>query len=302
MSQQNPIEQYLQTLRAMGMSEEAIAMYRQQMEQSINMTNQWASQFGQNFDPMNAMNQAFGQFGAFDNGDAQSQLELNPESTLTIRQQWAVACGADLAMLNGQYLNDVITGFSRAECRQLLSQWWDIDSKEELLEMIEWLFAEGHRIQYDIIWQAMTTISMKESKEFLRQHVATNEEEAELALHRLRNMRDALELFQEQKLIVPGFQPEMLIWDYARVINLSRGGVDAGYITREEALEIIDKCIEPVRKMYSSWKQLSVSYQFARYVWSDLQEEDGREMMENMEILLTDPESPWVKLKWNEPI
>ncbi len=51
-------------------------------------------------------------------------------------------------------------------------------------------------------------------------------------------MRDALELFQEQKLIAPDFQPEMLIWDYARVINLSRGGVDAGYISKEEALEI----------------------------------------------------------------
>ncbi|MBO9631525.1 MAG: DUF1266 domain-containing protein [Chitinophagaceae bacterium] len=301
MSQPNPIEQYLQTLRAMGMSEEAIAMYRQQMEQSINMTNQWASQFGQNLD-MNAMNQAFAGMGGFDNGDEQSQLEINPASTLTTRQQWAIACGADLAMLNGQYLNDVTTGFSKQDCRQLLSEWWDIDSKEELQEMIQWLFTEGHRIQYDLIWQALNTVSMKESKEFLRQHVATNEEEAELALRRLRNMRDALELFQEHKLIAPDFQPEMLIWDYARVINLSRAGVDAGYISKEEALEIIDKCIDPVRKMYSSWKQLSVSYQFARYVWSDLQEEDCMEMMENMEVLLTDPESPWVKLKWDEPI
>lgn len=301
MSQQNPIEQYLQTLRAMGMSEEAIAMYRQQMEQSINMTNQWASQFGQNLD-MNAMSQAFGSMGGFDNGEEQSQLEINPESTLSTRQQWAIACGADLTMMNGQYLNDVTTGFSKQDCRKLLSDWWDIDSKEELLEMIQWLFAEGHRIQYDLIWQALNTVSMKESKEFLRQHVATNEEEAELALKRLRNMRDALELFQEHKLIAPGFQPEMLIWDYARVINLSRAGVDAGYISKEEALEIIDKCIDPVKKMYSSWKQLSVSYQFARYVWSDLQEEDCMEMMENMEVLLTDPESPWVKLKWDEPI
>lgn len=299
---QNPIEQYLQTLRAMGMSEEAIAMYRQQMEQSINMTNQWASQFGQQINPMDAMNQAFGAFGNFGNGNAHSQLEINPASALTTRQQWAIACGADLAMLNGQYLNDVTTGFSKVECRQLLSQWWDVDSKEELLETIDWLFTEGHRIQYDLIWQAMNAVSMKETKEFLRDHVATNEEEAELALHRLRNMRDALELFQEKKLIAPDFQPEMLIWDYARVINISRGGVDAGYITKEEALEIIDRCIDPVRKMYTSWKQLSVSYQFARYVWSDLEEEDGREMMDNMEVLLTDPESPWVKMKWDEPI
>ncbi|HVK48886.1 MAG TPA: DUF1266 domain-containing protein, partial [Pseudobacter sp.] len=180
------------------------------------------------------------------------------------------------------------------------SQWWDIDSKEELLEMLEWLFTEGHRIQYDTIWQAMNTVSIKESKAFLRENVANNEEEEELLLQRLRNMRDALELFQENKLIAADTQPEMLIWDYARIINLSRGGFDAGYITREEALSTIMRTVDPIKKMYNSWKQLSVSYQFARCVWNGIQPEEFQDMMLGMEVLLTDPQSPWVTLKWDQ--
>lgn len=295
----NMIEQYLQSLKAMGLTDEAIAMYRQQMEQQINLTNQWASQMGQS--GMDLQQQFANMFNAGQEGDEdEGEVQLNPDSKLTQAEQWAVACGADLAQLNGQYLNDLTTGFSKQECRDMLSQWWDIDSKEELLEMLEWLFTEGHRIQYDTIWQAMNTVSIKESKAFLRENVANNEEEEELLLQRLRNMRDALELFQENKLIAADTQPEMLIWDYARIINLSRGGFDAGYITREEALSTIMRTVDPIKKMYNSWKQLSVSYQFARCVWNGIQPEEFQDMMEGMEVLLTDPQSPWVTLKWDQ--
>lgn len=295
----NMIEQYLQSLKAMGLTDEAIAMYRQQMEQQINLTNQWASQMGQS--GMDLQQQFANMFNAGQEADDdEGEVQLNPDSKLTQAEQWAVACGADLAQLNGQYLNDLTTGFTKQECRDMLSQWWDIDSKEELLEMLEWLFTEGHRIQYDTIWQAMNTVSIKESKAFLRENVANNEEEEELLLQRLRNMRDALELFQENKLIAADTQPEMLIWDYARIINLSRGGFDAGYITREEALSTIMRTVDPIKKMYNSWKQLSVSYQFARCVWNGIQPEEFQDMMEGMEVLLTDPQSPWVTLKWDQ--
>lgn len=302
MNQQDAIEQYVKSLKDMGMSDEMIATYRQQMEQSMEASSQWASQlsqFGQNIQ----------QFNAMFNGDAINEnkvpngntLRLNPNSTLTTEQQWAIACGADIAILNGQYLNDLTTGLSRQECRELLSDWWDIDSKEEVIDNIDKLFSEGHRIQYDIIWQALNTVSIKESKAFLREYVIKNQMEEEVVLSRLRNMRDALELFQERELIGKDTQPEMLIWDYARIINLTRGSFDAEYLSREEALDIIMRCVKPIRNMYTSWKQLSLSYQFARCVWIGVGAADIDDMLKNMEILLTDKDSPWVKMSWSHP-
>ncbi len=301
MNQQDAIAQYLQTLKAMGMSDEMIAIYRQQMEQSMQVSNQWASQlsqFGQNIQQFNSMftGDAVNETG----GPKGHTLLLNADTTLTPDQQWAIACGADLAVLNGQYLNDLTTGFSKQDCRELLSQWWDIDSKQEVLENIDWLFREGHRIEYDIIWQAMNTVSIKESKAFLREYVVKNQMEEEVALTRLRNMRDALELFHQHELIGKDTQPEMLIWDYARIINLTRASFDAGYLSREEALDIIMRCVEPIRKMYTSWKQLSVSYLFARCVWNGIEEDSFDDMMDNMQVLLTDVDSPWVKMNWDQ--
>ncbi|MDF2186802.1 DUF1266 domain-containing protein [Paraflavitalea sp. CAU 1676] len=294
----NAIDQYLQSLKAMGLSDDTIAMYKQQLEQSMQFSSQWAGQLNQFGQQMQQFNTLFNN-DASDTDDDTPAILLNPDSQLSNQELWALACGADLALLNGQYLNDLTTGFSRQECRNMLSQWWDIDSKEEAQETIEWLFTEGHRIQFDIIWQAMNTVSIKESKAFLRDHVVKDEMEEETALQRLRNMRDALELFQERKLISKDTQPEMLIWDFARIINLSRGSFDAGYLTQGEAMGYILRCVGPIRSMYNSWKQLSVSYQFARCVWNGIDEEEFVDMMEGMNLLLTDANSPWVKMPWD---
>lgn len=300
MNQQDAIEQYMQILKNTGVSDEMIAMYRQQMEQSMQASSQWASQlnqFGQNIQQFNAM---FNGDSSYENSVPKGNtLMLNPDSTLTSEQQWAIACGADLAILNGQYLNDLTTGFSRQHCRELLSEWWDIDSKEEVLDNIDRLFSEGHRIRYDIIWQALNTVSIKESKAFLREYVIKNQMEEEVVLKWLRNMRDALELFQKHGLIRKDTQPEMLIWDYARIINMTRGSFDAEYLSREEALDIIRRCVSPIRNMYTSWKQLSLSYQFARCVWIGIEEANIDDMLGNMQTLLTNVDSPWVKLSWS---
>lgn len=299
MNQQNNMEQYWQHLRSMGLSEEAIEMYKKQMEQSIDLTNDWAGQLNQFSQNMQQFNQLF----TGDDADAEedqppTELLLNENTPLTPEQQWAVACGADVAFMNGQYLNDLTTGLSKQTCRQLLSEWWDIDSTEELQDMITWLRDSGHRMEYDVIWQAISTVSVKESKAFLREHVIANKLEEQTVMEHLRNTRDALELFREKKLIDPIAQPEMLIWDYARIINLCRGGFDAGYFTREQALEHIMESIPAIKRVYVSWKHLSVSYQFARCVWNGVDADDFEIFSRNMDLLLTDARSPWVTLPW----
>ena len=47
--------------------------------------------------------------------------------------------------------------------------------------------------------------------------------------------------FSEHELIRKDTQPEMLIWDYARIINMTRGSFDAEYLSREEALDVMSE-------------------------------------------------------------
>ena len=211
-----------------------------------------------------------------------------------------MACGANLAYANGQYLNELSTGLDKRTCRDLLSEWWDIDSKEELADMISWLRDEGHRFQFDTIWQAISTVSMKESKQFLKDYVASGAQDEEVVLQRLRNMRDALEAFKEDGLLAgDNTVPDMLIWDYARLINLCRAGFDAGYMEKENALQQITAAAAEIAGHYPSWKELSVAYIFARYVWGGDNNGEYQEFKEGMQVLLADEASPWVTLPWS---
>ncbi|PSL50287.1 uncharacterized protein DUF1266 [Chitinophaga niastensis] len=300
MNQQDYMEQYWQQLRSMGLTEEAIEMYKQQMQQSVNQTNDFSAQMGQFTENMKQFNQMFsGDDADDDDMDGEpGEINLNPDSKLDAAQQWAIACGADIASLNGQYLNDVATSLTKQECREQLSEWWDIDSTEELLEMFTWLQESGHRIEYDMIWQAINTVSMKESKAFLREYIVSNKLEEAVVMERLRNTRDALELFREKNLIDKDIQPDMLIWDFGRIINLSRFGYDAGYITYEQALQYIMAGVPAIKRTYTSWRHLSISYQFARCVWNGVDEDSFEALQANMEYLLIAPESPWVRLPW----
>jgi hypothetical protein len=303
MNQQNQIELYLQQLKSMGMNDEMIEMYRQQITISMQYTNDWTQQFTQLTDNMKQINQLF-------SGDASDETDfgdlppvnLSTTSSLTPIQKWAVACGANLMVVRGEYLNDLSTGLDKKTARQQLSEWWDIDSKEELIEMVQWLTEEGHRDQFDIVWQAISTVSIKESKEFLREYVAANEIDEEVMLQRLRNMRDALETFQEDGFITESEKPVLLVWDYARLINICRAAFDAGYIKKDEALQFIVKAAKVIQGKCHSWQHLSVSYLFGWYVWSGNENEQYDFLKEGMQVLLSDPTSPWVTLSWSLPL
>ncbi|MBO9730651.1 MAG: DUF1266 domain-containing protein [Chitinophaga sp.] len=301
MDQQHSMDHYWQRLRDIGFTEEAIAMYKQQMEQAISHDKDWSEQMNTFAENIKQFNQMFSGDDA-DVNDAEDeplQVVLNPATRLNAAEQWAVACGADIAFLNRQFLNDVTTGMDKYVCREQLSEWWEIDSAEELHEMIAWLQESGHRIEYDIIWQAINTVSMKESKAFLKEYIATSPLEQEVVMKRLRNTRDALDLFRERKLIDKDLQPDMLIWDFGRIINLSRAGYDAGYISYEQALEYIMWGMPLIKRTYSSWRHLSLSYQFARCVWNGIEMASIEALYNNMEYLLVAPDSPWKVLSFS---
>ncbi|MEI3798918.1 MULTISPECIES: DUF1266 domain-containing protein [unclassified Chitinophaga] len=294
MDQQHYMEQQL---RNMGLSEEEIALYKQQLQPPATSANDWPALFKD----VKQFNHLFsGDDADVTDGDEHPPaLSLNPNSRLDIRQQWAVACGADIAFVNRLYLNDLTTGADGLTCREQLSEWWDINNTAALRETLAWLQESGHRIEYDIIWQAINAVSMKESKAFLKEHIATNELEEAVVMERLRNTREALELFRQRELINENLQPDMLIWDFGRIINLSRSGYDAGYISYDEAQEYIQACVPLIKRTYTSWKHLSVSYQFARCVWNGVEMGSFEILRNNMEHLLAAPESPWVRLPFN---
>ncbi|MFY0254757.1 DUF1266 domain-containing protein [Chitinophaga sp. 30R24] len=300
MDQQHYYEQYWQHLRNLGLPEEMIDRYRQQIAQSRHSSNHWATQVGLLAGNLKQFNQLMSGDDADLNDveEAPLQVIIHPAPAIEPALQWAVACGADVAFVNHYYLNDLSTGLSQEASRSQLSDWWDIHDAAALKEMLHWLQENGHRIEYDIIWQAINLVSIKESKAFLREYIITNELEEAMIMERLRNTRAVKELFHKRKLAGENEAPDMLIWDMARMINLSRIGYDAGYLSREQAVANLLWGVPLLKRTYTSWKHLSLSYQFARCIWNGVELGSVETLLGNMDYLLMAADSPWTRLSF----
>ncbi len=206
--------------------------------------------------------------------DAEGLLSVSAPS-ITKSYQWAVACGADLSYLNGYYMNDLPTGLGRQAALAELAEDWGVESKTQLRSIAASLKSGEYSTEY-----------------------------AAMAAGRARgreaeNMRQALQWFTRDGLIEKSQTPSMLIWDLARLIIITRLAFDATLLTRAEALQLLGQCALKAQNSYKSWQELSVGFQLARHVWAGADEEDYLILKSNMQLLLTDADSPWVKLKFN---
>jgi hypothetical protein len=204
-----------------------------------------------------------------------SYFEFAEKPSIDESYQWAVACGADLIHLRADVINDLSSGNDKEDCISILSEQWGINNKEEFTEMAESLKTGRHSKVYKKLAEG------KVESDF--------EEEAE-------NLKQAKKLFKKDKLIGETI-PNMVIWDLGRLINISRFAFDAGIINRKTALAYIKEAALLVKKAYKSWKELSIGYQFGRAVWGGIDEYET--LKEGMEQLLSEKDSPWVKLPFD---
>lgn len=259
---ENQIDEYLNQFRGKGIDDQAIEIYKQQIIRSANSTQE------------------------MDNFDERVDMRA---THLTVLEQWAVACGASQAYINKQPLNIFKSGLEVENCGSLLSNWWGINSKEELLETLEWLDETGHRHNFEQVIDTYFTLSPSKKEEVIL-------EDGEISI--FEKIKQARKQFVEDGLLEAEQPiPNTTIWDYARMINLCRFGLDYGYLTEEEASGIILYAAKKIKPFYNSWKELGTAYVFSRCIWNGLT--DYEEWKEGLNILLSDTKSPWVTLNWN---
>jgi hypothetical protein len=194
---------------------------------------------------------------------------------VSLSYQWAIACGADLGFMRGDILNDIPTDpdADKEFMQDMLSSQWGIESHDDAIEMCDSLLAGRHSKVYNAAAQTLTGEKGK-------------------------NIKAALAVFEKDGLI-SGNVPNMLIWDLGRLANVCRFALEAGWLTRVEVLHYLRELAPMVQGAYTSWREMSVAYQFGRAVWGGVDPDDYEEMKSGMEALLTNDASPWKKLPFD---
>ena len=205
-------------------------------------------------------------------GKSESLFEFAENPSINESYRWAVACGADLAHKRSDIVNDLSTGTDRTTCLELLLKEWGIRRKQDFSAMAESLKEGRDSLLYAGLAAGNYTDGFSAEK---------------------KNFEKAKTLFLRDGLLDDGV-PNMRAWDLGRLVNVSRLAFDAGIITRQEALKYLREAALLAKKEYTSWKDLSIGFQFARAVRGGPDGYD--EFKEGMEELLTEEDSPWVTL------
>jgi hypothetical protein len=214
-------------------------------------------------------------------------MVAEPQRNCTQAQLWALACPALLTLNNG-HRHDLLwciapTPQNIAAEKKALSEWWDINSREDLLKQLTWIINSGHRTEFDQMNQVATSGAAAAIR-------------AKLSPSDVRDFDERLKIVQDYG---ASFGIKSLLgWDYCRYIGLCRWGTLCGYLTPDEAWTKIMPVAQLLQNSFSSWSDLGTNYLVGRHFWqphSNLQPSFEK----NYQLLLSDPKSPWVTIAWN---
>lgn len=197
---------------------------------------------------------------------------------------WALACAAPLFTQNNdglQSLSGVVPNAKNvSEEKKRLIEWWGIHNNSEMIATVKSLNKDGHnQAWFNIKAQLETPVS------FLP---------LTFAPERAKVVKEYGEKFGSRGIRA---------WDLSRSIAICRWGYRCGYLTRQEAFDLIMPHAKLIQETYSSWKQFAFEYYVGRLFWDKkIYLEDKNRTELNVHQLLNDPQSPWRRLDWNTPL
>jgi Protein of unknown function (DUF1266) len=202
---------------------------------------------------------------------------------------WALATTAITFEFNGDR-HDLLTGTvatpdGREGGKRLLSKWWGVDNHDELVEMLNWLQFEGHRVNFAELGRRVGAMN-EQQFETTKAALLLDEQD----LHRLEVVRQNYRLLGNKGI---------LAWDLVRYIALCRWGYLAGYLSETEAWDRIMPAARRLQQTFSSWRDLQDDFLIGREFWSVQQtRENGGRFRSIYAHFLQDPSSPWNVNPW----
>lgn len=171
----------------------------------------------------------------------------------TERQLWLLSMDGILAQTNGNECHALDLGIQdpdSKEChRQSLVDWWGINDRSDLLDMLAQMRHDNHSMAYReklAIWEGDPAQLNRHMKE-------------------LSKLRKDLQLIGSTRVYVR--DRALLAWDYGRCVMLSKVGYAVGYLSEAEAWAFVEEFGTAVGERYDSWLDYGINYLIGRTIW-----------------------------------
>jgi hypothetical protein len=222
--------------------------------------------------------------------EAQRAMHSSTHVAPNTPRAWALGTTAIIFEFN-RYHHDLLAGSaitpdSEANNKHLLSQWWTVNSREDLLKMLNWLQFQGHRYEFEQLGRRLDALT--DGQFAILETLAQKHQQT---LNELEITRKNHELLG---------QKGILAWDLVRYISLCRWGYHAGLLSETEAWDRILAAALRLQQTFDSWQDLQSNYLIGREYWSlEQTKTNGARYRAIYEQFLEDPASPWNANPWD---
>jgi Protein of unknown function (DUF1266) len=188
---------------------------------------------------------------------------LNRAAFTPSGQNWLLAVGAIYRARWG-YPVDALVFTEQVGLNEMYRNDWSIENRDDLLERLMWLYFEGHRAKGRELQRTLSNAP----------------------------------------------QANPLAWDLVRYIQLCMGGASMVYLQPDEAWSLMLRAGHELRGAYASWAHLSEGFMAGRTLWHAISQHPDSDdiragdesIARTLEALLHDPNSPWLRVPWDQPL
>ena len=231
------------------------------------------------------------------------KIYWNDKANLLQDQYRKLAVGALYSEQQTAFINSLETGLGKTHLKEILANWWEIDSTEEAHKTLTYLRDKGFRYYFPSIMQAFRSQSGDEETIIINgldNNDPNYDEDVDKAFSQLYHLKETWDELIENKIIkdVEDIQRYGNVgWDCGRLVFLTRICFDAGYISEQDAWSYIDAAYSLAKNNFNSWEDFSKSYIIGRGMWGGL-DCANTGIMSISEYLLKEEKSPWTQLSF----
>ena len=229
-------------------------------------------------------------------GSTQQEVTLQEPSDAEIKTH-ALAFNAILDARN-EYLHsklipyrDLSKSFNETvTAKETLSGSWGINSREELLAMLEGIRTgeDGHRGDYWSIREKFLHTRIEEYGSLLYRGPVDTNRAFVVAVHLGAPVGKALPI---------------TAWDFGRYINLSRFGFVTGWLGGKETWDLIMPVARMLQASYGSWDEFAADYLLGRTFWDPARaQKENEEIRYTIKMLERPDGGLWASIPWNQSL
>jgi len=183
-------------------------------------------------------------------------------NTLISQMESYVPEGANFTKrLHSAYNEIMINPFSdirESDLKRGLRDWWEVNDKNDLSEMIESLRVGRHSVRFQKIFDAVKQAGGKSANV------------ADITVDDADNEQIQFVIENFEMVSPTGIKA----WDYARAANLIFDGEALKWYTPEETEALLADLLSTVRKSYSDWNTYHNDFELGRRFWAGDPEND----------------------------